>query len=607
MAYPNSYKIKSAASKLNRFDLSSNLVTTSDFGIFKPVYVQYLVPGDKFRINVNQFTRLMPMPCPTFGTIKNKLRAFFVPCHTICNGFNDFVSNNLRTQVYNGSLEPVNIPYTRASEIYKVFTTDSTLAASVPSSTNKYDFFYGDGYNLTPKGRRIWDMLTSLGLKLPYVPATNHVDNIRINLLPIFGLLKAYTDWIVPSRFCNNWYETLSFFKNELPTNSDPVGGKNVDGCLLADDIKKLLVPLYSFYEDDYFTSAFSSPYGYESTMASDINLPNLGNYNSADLKFGDTTLLSTDGGVDGFDAGPYAVTGAPKPNNEITSRDAINYFTLKSLGALQEMVNRGKLSGTKIQDYFKTTFGVTPSMDALDLSTYYGCQVNDIKIGDVTSTSGTEKNALGDYAGKGFGYNDGTFEISANEHGYIYITNEIVCRSSYVQGNSYLFDMYDRLDFFQPELDNLGVSAIPKGRLVSQFFKGEFKTLPNYNRVFGFTPRYSEFKNSFDNVSGDFVLGSKNEGLDSWYLSRYFSHSQEVLWHIINERFCTQSPDNGLQQLDYIFNAATNASDHFYQIFNFDVTAFRPMQSLSQYLETNETGKDGKDISVSANGVNNS
>lgn len=605
MAYPNSYKIKSAAAKLNRFDLSSNLVTTSDFGIFKPVYVQYLVPGDKFRINVNQFTRLMPMPCPTFGTIKNKLRAFFVPCHTICNGFNDFVSNNLKPASFQGALFPVNIPYTRASEIYKVFTTDSTLATAVGKDVYKYDFNYGGGYNLTPKGRRIWDMLSSLGLKLPYVASTNHVDNIRINLLPIIGLLKAYLDWIVPSRFCNNWYQTLSFFKNELPTNSDPVGLKKVQGCLLADDIDKLLLPLYSFYEDDYFTSAFQSPYGYESQMASDISLPNQGNYKSTDIVFPDSILESGSHSSDGYSAGPYASTA---PDTSINSgTNSINYFTLKSLGALQEMVNRGKLSGTKIQDYFKTTFGVTPSMDALDLSTYYGCQVNDIKIGDVTSTSGTEKNALGDYAGKGFGYNDGTFEISANEHGYIYITNEIVCRSSYVQGNSYLFDMYDRLDFFQPELDNLGVSAIPKGRLVSQFFKGERTNLPAYNDVFGFTPRYSEFKNSFDNVSGDFVLGSKNQGLDSWYLSRYFSHSQEVLWRNINEHFCTQSPDNGLQQLDYIFNAATNASDHFYQIFNFDVTAYRPMQSLSQYLETDETGKDGKDISVSSNGVNNS
>lgn len=529
MAYPNSYKIKSAAAKLNRFDLSSNLVTTSDFGIFKPVYVQYLVPGDKFRINVNQFTRLTPMPCPTFGTIKNKLRAFFVPCHTICTGFNDFISNNLKPASFQGGLFPVNIPYTRASEIYKVFTTDKTLSSAVASGVTKFDFNYGGGYNLTPKGRRIWDMLTSLGLKLPYVGATNHADNIRINLLPIIGLLKAYLDWIVPSRFCNNWYQTLSFFKNELPTNTDPVGLKNVQGCLLADDINKLLLPLYSFYEDDYFTSAFQSPYGYESSMASDINLSNKGNWNSSDISFGDTTLQSRDKGGDGFAAGPFVFSG---PDTSVSSSsNAINYFTLKSLGALQEMVNRGKLSGTKIQDYFKTTFGVTPSMDALDLSTYYGCQVNDIKIGDVTSTSGTEKNSLGDYAGKGFGYNDGTFEISTNEHGYIYITNEIVCRSSYVQGNSYLFDMYDRLDFFQPELDNLGVSAIPKGRLVSQFFKGEYSNLPNYNRVFGFTPRYSEFKNSFDNVSGDFVLGSKNHGLDSWYLSRYFSHSQEVLW----------------------------------------------------------------------------
>lgn len=604
MAYPNSYKIRSAASKLNRFDLSCNLVTTSDFGIFKPVFVQYLVPGDKFRVNVNQFTRLMPMPCPTFGSIKNKLRAFFVPAHVISPHFNEFVSNNLTN--INGSFTSAVISHTRASIIYDVFSTDRTLTSEV-ALTTRYDFRYHSGetekgYNLTPKGRRIWDCLVSLGLKLPYVRSNGDDDNIRINLLPFIGFLKCYLDWIVPSRFYNNWFEVRKYLEGFQPTRIDPKTNTSVLGFLDKSDLKILLQPLYSFYEDDYFTSAFISPYGYESKMASDIFLPNEGNTNSVDIKFPDTTLVAGDNFEDGFNAGPLAGI-----DDTIYHTNAINYFTLKSLGALQELVNRGKLSGTKIQDYFKTTFGVTPSMDALDLSTYYGCQVNEIKIGDVTSTSGTEKNALGDYAGKGFGYNNGTFEISANEHGYIYITNEIVCRSSYVQGNSYLFDMFDRLDFFQPELDNLGVSAIPKGRLVSSKFKDDDMALPiNYNRIFGFTPRYSEFKNSFDNVSGDFVLGSKNNGLDSWYLSRYFSVRQETLWQNINEQFCKQSPDNGLQQLDYIFNASTNSVDHFYQIFNFDVTAFRPMQSLSEYLETNETGKNGKDVSVSANGVNN-
>lgn len=617
-SFPSKFKLRTAAAKLSKFDLSRTLITTSDFGHFKPVFLQYCVPGDKINISASSFARLMPMPCPTFGTIQQKLRCFFVPMHTICRDFDTFVANRLRP-LSDGTTYIPGVPVTDIRQlsvailgtgVYDDWTQDKTpfvtAVGTAGSNPTAYDLevVMSDGgtgrvtayFNFTPIGRKMWDVLTSLGLNFSFDCVGGGAQ--KINVLPLLAYLKAYIDWIVPSRFFDNWLSVRGFLEDWTQSNSEQ---------LLAGDLKILLQFCPSFYEDDYFTSAFQNPFGSESLDAYQTIIPN------------------PDDGIQGVTANPAqtmdvpdgfsGTTGrdnlGPVIHNDTGNDDVINAFSLRSLGALQDMVTRGKLSGTKVQDWFKNTFGVVPSMDAMNLSTYYGSSVNTIKIGDVMATAGTDKNSLGEYAGRALGYNKGNFSVSTNQHGFILITSELDVHSTYYQGLHPEWKMIDRLDFFQPEFDNLGVDAIALNELANMFYNND--KLVNYpvsqrQGIFGFTPRYSKMKFARDGLSGDFKLGSKNVGLDSWYLARYFSttNSSVELWKFINEKFCQQNPFNGLQDYSYIFNNATNNADHFYEIYDFKVTAMRPMKSLVDYLETPATGNDGRDVVVSMNGVNN-
>lgn len=611
-SFPSKFKLRTAASKLSKFDLSRTLITTSDFGHFKPVFLQYCVPGDKINISASSFARLMPMPCPTFGTIQQKLRCFFVPMHAICRDFDTFVSNRLRP-LSDGTTYVPCVPVTDVRELSVAILGDGNattwspdktpfVVASTSSTVFDIQAVMSDGstgrqigyFNFTPIGRKVWDVLTSLGLNFTFDCVGGNSQ--KINVLPLFAYLKAYIDWIVPSRFFDNWLAVRGFLEDWTQSNSEK---------LLAGDLKILLQFCPSFYEDDYFTSAFQNPFGSESMDAYQTVIPNPDNGIAGISASPAQTMDIPDGQGSGKDImGPVVRT-------DVDNDDVINAFSLRSLGALQDMVTRGKLSGTKVQDWFRNSFGVVPSMDAMNLSTYYGSTVNTIKIGDVMATAGTDKNSLGEYAGRAIGYNQGKFSVSTNQHGFILITSELDVHSTYYQGLHPEWKMIDRLDFFQPEFDNLGVDAIALNELCNIFYNNEGSS--NYpvsqrQGIFGFTPRYSKLKFARDGLSGDFKLGSKNVGLDSWYLSRYFSKSSSSmeLWKFINEKFCQQNPFNGLQDYSYIFNNATNNADHFYEIYDFKVTAMRPMKSLVDYLETPATGKDGRDVAVSMNGVNN-
>lgn len=281
-------------------------------------------------------------------------------------------------------------------------------------------------------------------------------------------------------------------------------------------------------------------------------------------------------------------------------SQSQIGYYGLLALGALQDMVNRGKLSGSKVQDYLLATYGIKPSDAALNISTYLGCHVDTIKIGDVMSMAGTEKNSLGQFGGKGIGYSSNSFKYKAEEHGYFIVTHELAVKPSYIDGMMPMFKQLDRLDFFQPEFDSLGCDALPIRDFNCNFFES---ASVNINSVFGFVPRYARLKVNHDVVSGDFRVKTLNTGLESWYLSRKFPTSSGNLYKQINEQFCLSTTDSPLQNLDYIFNDSTNDADHFYMIFVCRNTAYRPMLSLSDALLNNEHNKLGKDIQRPTNG----
>lgn len=623
--FPKQFKVTTATSGKNKFSMPFQIITTNNFGIMKPLVCKYLVPGDKItRCEIREFQRLMPMPSPTFGKIDSVTRAFFVPMRAIMHSFNEFVSYNpyYSSSFKNGTatslVQSYNVPFTTVFQLNALFGSVSFgLSTAVTSFDQAWDFAYYPSDSSTDisyrkftlNGKRVYDLLSSLGCTFPWLTAPYGTSgtaamkaqaNQKVSLLPLFAVYKAYIDWIVPSRYYQNYSFVQSLFRSNEPFSS----------ALSAGSLSKFLSPLRSFLESDFFTSAFENPtINSDGLIGGTISIPNPSSLISTEVS---ATLSNNNVG----DAkGPVASINPSEREQDF------NRFTLQSLGALQSMLDRGLIAGTKIQTWLETEFGIKPDNAYLDLSSYLGRFQNTISIGDVTSYADTKGSGdtgsfLGQYAGKGMGSGNAHFNYEAKEHGFFIVFNEVLPRTSYYQGLKPEFQMLDKFDFFQPEFDNLGMEAIPLRSLVntqkSQTFYDQtaFGELSHPDSVFGFTPRYAPLKTQLDVISGDFRVRSLNSGLDSWYLSRDFDlrSGMDDDYKYIGPAFCDASDGTSTNNYDRIFQFTDSFADHFYQIFVFTLNMVRPMKQVSDYMVDNQEDRDGgqKTIGVNVHGNDN-
>lgn len=601
------FKVPVGVNSRNVFDLSHNHVMSHNFGVDTVVSCMSLVPGDDFDVKIRSFTRLTPLPCPTFGGIKLIKRCFFVPYEFVMRGFSDFIAGEKYPNPSGAGLVTLAVPYTTVEDIYDYFVTQSSICYISGSATPpaKQDFVHGGvGYTYTSKGRKLRSWLHTLGIALPFCtypqdttkPNRSSYGNIRFDLLKVFAFWKFYLDWVVPARFVNTtpFFVTLRTYLDNVFVSSNAYLNSSVLGDILD-------VPV-SFLEDDYFTSAFVSAYGPETPKAyTDSGL---------DVVFsgaGNSTTVKNPTTGSNYDGMPVVESGSTTGVRNLSS------LQLLSLGRLQDMVNKRKVTDSHVLDWLRLTYGIAPSKDALRYSTYLGQSSNIIQIGDVMSTANTQsavgQTYVGEYAGKGLGFSENHWKYKTDKHGVLFVTCEIQTKTSYVNGLSPLAQQLTPKAFFDPHFDNVGVRAVTKRELALDCFDSEpswsdldvaDNLVPNADSPFGFVPRYSEYKKMDDMISGDFICPSVNAGMDSWYLSRQFGFLDDPK---ISLDFCSAASDTVGSVYDRIFQN-TNNDDHFYSIFNIEVKASRPMESITDYFDTINSEDNVKNIKQSNNNV---
>lgn len=594
------YKVPKGTDVRNSFPLNHYHVMSHNFGVLNVVSMMLMAPGDEFDINLKSFTRLLPLPTPTFGGVRLIKRAFFVPFEFCYRGFSDFLAGE-KVVLPNGTMSALQIPFVTVEDIYDAFISDSSICF-VSGTDHKQDFVAagGVGYTYTSKGRKLRSFLYTIGIKLPFICYTMDVSKpnrssyaeTRFDLLKLLAFWKFYLDWVVPARFVmtNPKFVKIKQYLDNYISNP----------AFTATTIKELLDVPVSFLEDDYYTSAFVTPYGPEtlpSTSTTGLDVVSSGT--SASSAKNPLAPLNN------LDGEPYVISGN---NNTVLTQ-----LQLLSLGRLQDMVNKRKITDSHVLDWLKVTYGVAPSKDALRYSSYLGSSSNVIQIGDVMSTANTEidgfKTYVGQYAGKGIGFDENHWKYTTDKHGVLFVTCELQAKTSYVNGLSPLSQMFDPKDFFDPLFDNVGVRAVTKRELSWDTFDSEpnFAALdlpdnqvPNADSPFGFVPRYSEYKYMNDMVSGDFICPSVNAGMDSWYLTRQFGFLDNPK---ISLDFCSAASDTVGSVYDRIFQN-TNNDDHFYTYFSIMVNASRNMEKTVDYFETINSEQGKKTISMSNNNV---
>ena len=242
--------------KREHIHLPSRVITTNDFGFCLPIFAREVIPGDQWHLDISSFLRLSPLSVPTYASIRQTVRAFYVRFSSVWLSWNDFyagrpyvnngVSYNIDSVPQIGNDVIVDFFASNSDEVTQGTSDFSALVRVSETDTVLKKYRFRDDY------RRMYSLLLNLGYKLNWVTysSTGQIipDGSLFSLLPILCYLRAYYDYYLPSRYTNT--TTLRQIFDKVTYS--------------ADDLRTILGyvrdTLYCNFDSDYFTASWLNP-----------------------------------------------------------------------------------------------------------------------------------------------------------------------------------------------------------------------------------------------------------------------------------------------------------------------------------------------------------
>lgn len=476
----------------NTFDLSHDVKMSANMGDLIPVMCTECVPGDKFNIGAEAMVRFAPLVSPVMHRFNVTIHYFFVPNRLLWANWTKFITQ------------------TKISGVVPPFPT------------------------LTYNGVDYTPLCDYLGLP----PLTDGSVERKVSALPFAAYQMIFRDYYRDQNLIND-----PFSNSLTPSDVPPLTDGSNDGFY-----SRYTTLRKRAWEHDYFTSAL--PFAQKGDA---VNLP-IGEFNDVDVK-----IKSDNGRV--LTASPSNVTledGAPNNPNigaermyaETSELEASSTTVndLRRAFRLQEWLERNARAGTRYIENILAHFGVRSSDARLNRPEYITGIKTPIMVSEVLNTTGTEDLPQANMAGHGIAVvNGGTKSYFCEEHGYILGIMSVMPKTAYQQGiPKHFLKHTDPFQYFWPSFANIGEQEILQQEL--------YANSANPNNVFGYTPRYAEYKYEINRVAGEF-----RTSLAHWHAGRIFASDPAL-----NGTFVTSNPtdrifavtDEGTQKLYcHVFN----------------------------------------------------
>lgn len=592
-------RIKTASKDRSKINLSSHVITTNDFGFSMPIYAREVVPGDKWSINLKTFARLAPLPVPTLSSIKIINRAYYVRFRNVWKDWEAFYERRSAIGDNGTSYMVEEVPTFSNADFCRVFFGNGFTSTQKPSSRPE-DTVYAKivdqpadvttaeqiaewkshrdvlqfqyCWDFTPLGRRVLSLFRSLGYNFNFVAN----DITRFSLLPLLCYCRTFYDYVLPSKYSNDELFRSIFLKQiQNGVNSFRV------------TLEYVVKGLFNFYENDYFTSSWTTPFLPDSDAQTTISVSTLDYENRSDSE---GSIMLTPNKMS------FTPFGGAQIEGDSNGLSYISKYAMDSMNALYNWGIRRGLGGNKYFELIFSGFGIKLPNVLTNRCEFLGGSTQVVQISDVMSTAQTENGnqitALGDYAGKGISYSpDGRVSFEANDYGYVIITSQIIPETGYTQGRSREVMHIDRLDYFDGSFDCMGMQAVRNDELYSDYrdtasYQNGNIYGGNPSSIFGYVPRFTEYKCGRDLLNGDFRIRHLNTGLESYHTFRLFAPPSQENPLANTLSFRQINPENNGSDFDRIFNQTDNVADHFIMEFDINVSVMRKMKSVQDSIE---------------------
>lgn len=515
------------------FDIGRKNAFTAKVGELLPVYWDISMPGDKYKFNIEYFTRTQPVETSAYTRLREYFDFYAVPLRLLWKSAPSVLTqmqdvNQLQALSFTQNLALGT--YLPSFSLLFLFRAITFLngQSSIPGNSNSFKNMFGFsradcsykllnylGYgNIITSAPSVNNRWWSTSLK--YETSSNYtqqyIQNNYVNIFPILAYQKIYQD----------------FFRWSQWENSNP-SSYNVD---YYTGIAPSLVSALPSYDSDYWKSdtMFDLKYcNWNKDMLMGV-LPNSQFGDVAVVDLGDSTsgVLVSDasGNARSVDIATSLSSSANSssvsvnlPSGETVAKDSSLYVSLKDISsqltvlslrqaeALQRWKEISQSGDSDYREQIRKHFGVNLPQALSNMCTYIGGISRNLDISEVVNNNLAGEGDTAVIAGKGVGTGNGSFTYTTNEHCVVMCIYHAVPLLDYtITGQDGQLLVTDAESLPIPEFDNIGMEVLP----MTQIFNSPKASIVNLFNA-GYNPRYFNWKTKLDVINGAFTTTLKS------------------------------------------------------------------------------------------------
>ena len=450
------------------FDCQSTHKTTFDAGYLIPVYVDEMLPGDTFRLNMTAFARLSTPLYPIMDNMHLDSFFFFVPNRLIWNNWQKFMGQQANP--------------------------GSSISYVVPQQVSP-----AGGY-------AIGSLQDYMGLPtVGQVSGSNTVSHCAF-------WPRAY------NLIYNEWFRDENL-QNSVHVDQGDGPDSSSDYTLLRRGKRK-----------DYFTSALPWPQkGASVTLPLGTSAPITYAGNPGDLPLVGVrdnagnlrNMYANSSDWIGARGDSSAIAGTLGLFADLSTATAATINQLRQSFQIQKLLERDARGGTRYTEIIRSHFGVISPDARLQRPEYIGGGSTNININPIAQTSGSNASGtttpMGTLAAMGtaLAHNHG-FTYSSTEHGVIIGMVAVRADLTYQQGLARMWSRSTRYDFYFPAFATLGEQAVLNKEIYVTGGSGD-------DNVFGYQERWAEYRYNPSRISSLF-RSTASGTIDAWHLAQKFT-----------------------------------------------------------------------------------
>lgn len=503
------------------FDLSSKVAFSAKSGELLPIKWYFTMPGDKFTLKRQHFTRTQPVNTSAYTRIREYYDWFWVPLHLLWRNAPEVISQ-MQSNVQHAGSQTSSLTLGN----YLPTISNSQLSSSLARLYQKQNYFGFDRSDLAYKllqylrfGNSNSEASRNYGTSVPLTDSSYSQKNrfdLNLSVFPLLAYKKFCQDYFRYSQWQNSspYLWNIDYFTGttqQLFANLPPAGDSywqnntifDLEYCNWNKDMFMGVLP------DSQFGDVASIDTG--GLKAQDLLVQaKISSSQHSQVYLGaKTSVTGTDFSVN---AGPSAEQSNPLLVSLPAVAASFDVLALRRGEALQRWKEISLNVPQNYRAQIKAHFGVDVGENMSGMSTYIGGDSSSLDISEVVNTNLQSGDASSEatIAGKGVGSSQGSEKFEARDWGVLMCIYHNVPLLDYVISapDPQLF-VSRNTDLPIPELDSIGMQSIP----ISMYSNGDIELVQGFassDFTMGYLPRYYNWKTSYDYVLGSFTTTEK-------------------------------------------------------------------------------------------------